>query len=162
MKPIGNPLNTSLKHNQAMLRYEELIECYYPRLHAYASRMIGSYPSVRRWEQTDDVVQLSMLRLLRAIESSPPKSELHFFHLASLQVRRLLIDLSRTFSGPNGVQTNHRTHHGRVDLYEDLAIEEGAKADLTLQQWEAFHRCVDDLPPVYREIFDLFSNGRSF
>src|SRR5512139_2169374 len=39
------------------------------RLAKLTRKMLNGYPSLRRWEQTDDVLQNAMLRLHRAMEN---------------------------------------------------------------------------------------------
>ncbi|MCA9138107.1 MAG: hypothetical protein KDB00_15150 [Planctomycetales bacterium] len=50
-----------------MLSFEQLIDEYYLRLRDYTARMLRQYPTVKRWEDTDDIVQLSLTRLIQAI-----------------------------------------------------------------------------------------------
>ena len=45
---------------------DELLNLAYHRLSRLAHKMLCGYPGVRRWEQTDDVLQNAMVRLCRA------------------------------------------------------------------------------------------------
>src|ERR1700722_6951882 len=65
------------------------------RLRKLCRRMLRGYPLVRRWEQTDDVLQNAMLRLYRALLDVHPESLRHFYNLAAQQIRRELLDLAR-------------------------------------------------------------------
>jgi len=65
------------------------------------------YPSVGRWVEVEDVLQGSLMRLLRALESVQPTSTRAFFGLAAEQMRRELLDLGRHFHGPHGIGANH-------------------------------------------------------
>ena len=42
---------------------DRIVELCSNRLHALAHRMLGRYPGVRRWEDTDDVFQNAVMRL---------------------------------------------------------------------------------------------------
>jgi RNA polymerase sigma-70 factor (ECF subfamily) len=46
---------------------DRIIELCSSRLHALAHRMLGRFPGVRRWEDTDDVFQNAAMRLHRAL-----------------------------------------------------------------------------------------------
>ena len=70
------------------------------RMQALARRMLGGSPQVRRWTETDDVVQNAMVRLYRALGGVIPNDPQHFVRLAALQVRRELIDLTRRLRIP--------------------------------------------------------------
>jgi DNA-directed RNA polymerase specialized sigma24 family protein len=86
-----------------------LLESAADRLVRLAHKMLKGFPRVRRWEQTDDVLQNAILRLHRALETTAPQSVRSFFNLATVQIRRELIDLARHYDGPCGVGANHET-----------------------------------------------------
>ena len=56
-------------------------------------------------EQTDDVLQNAVVRLLRALEEVRPPSVRAFFGLAATQMRRELLDLARRYQGRGGPGT---------------------------------------------------------
>lgn len=56
------------------------------------------FPSLREWLQTDDVVQETLLRLVKALRSVKPESQKHLENLIALNIRRCLIDQARTHS----------------------------------------------------------------
>ena len=72
------------------------------RLTRLTRKMLRDYPGVRRWEQTDDVLQNALLRLCRALDDVQPPTVPDFFRLAALQIRRELIDMARRYSAPAG------------------------------------------------------------
>src|SRR5262249_51971195 len=73
---------------------DELIEHSQQRLRQMAhERRVKE--RVRRWEQTDDVLQNALLRLHRAIKKVKPASVTHYLRLAARQIRRELIDMAR-------------------------------------------------------------------
>ena len=65
------------------------------RLSRLARKMLRSYPGVRRWELTDDIVQNAALRLWQCLDAVKPASVRSFINLAAVQIRRELIDLAR-------------------------------------------------------------------
>lgn len=132
---------------------DRLLDHAYLRLQRMASRMMGAYPCVARWDDTDDVWQSAAIRFQRALAKTTPESVVHFFHLAGTQIRRTLIDLARRYQGPHGLCSNYETHGGDstpVDLTND---------PLTLADWTEFHERVEKLPPDLKEVFDLFWYG---
>jgi RNA polymerase sigma-70 factor (ECF subfamily) len=126
------------------------------RLERIARKMLQGFPGVRRWAQTDDVLQGALLRLLRALEEVRPRSMREFFGLSAEQVRRELIDLARHYYGPQGMGANHasadRHEDGRAPAYEkaDLSHEPSALAG-----WCELHEQARRLPEPEREAFLL-------
>jgi len=129
---------------------DELVQRAAGNLERLAHALMAGFPTVRRWEQTDDVVQNATLRLLRALEQVTPESPRQFFGLAAEQIRRELIDLARHYYGPHGVGANHASRAGSAPGPEAAAPDPGSLAD-----WQAFHEGVATLPAPDREVFDL-------
>lgn len=137
----------------------ELIAHACERLRCLASRMLKSYPNVRRWEQTDDVFQNALLRLCRALEATKPESVRHFYNLAALQIRRELIDLALHHKGPHADGANHHTD-GSGKAADDRGGAIDGRADDSdepdsLEAWSSFHERVNGLPDEEREVFNL-------
>jgi RNA polymerase sigma-70 factor (ECF subfamily) len=129
---------------------DELVRRTAGNLERLARRMMADYPTVRRWEQTDDVVQNATLRLLRSLEAVTPENTRQFFGLATEQIRRELIDLARHYYGPHGIGANHASRPGSAPGPEAAAPDHGTLAD-----WQAFHDGVAALPAADREVFGL-------
>jgi RNA polymerase sigma factor (sigma-70 family) len=127
---------------------EELLRRTAGNLERLAHKLMAAYPTVRRWEQTDDVLQSATLRLLRALEQVSPENPRQFFGLAAEQIRRELIDLARHYHGPRGIGANH-------DSQNETAPEAPAASDSSLADWQTFHEGVAALPEADREIFGL-------
>jgi RNA polymerase sigma-70 factor (ECF subfamily) len=127
------------------------------RLHRLTSHMLRSYPGVRRWEQTDDVLQNALIRLCRALAAATPESPRHFYNLAALQIRRELIDLAHHHLGPQGHGASHHTEcHAQESQEEPLAAQaDRAGEPSSLEEWTDFHRAVESLPDEEREVIDL-------
>ena len=140
---------------------EEILRRVGLRLERLASKMLKSYPGVKRWEQTNDVLQNAMMRLLKALKAVKPDNTRAFFGLATEQLRRQLLDLNRHYQGVCG--------HGRnlVDMpasnSDDTAmrvldpedLESGRKQAEELDRWQTLHEAVETLPTEEREVFGL-------
>ena len=125
------------------------------RLERLVRRMLRNYPRLRRWEQTGDVLQNSVVRLHRSLAVVQPESARQFYGLAATQIRRELIDLTRHHFGPQGEATKHHTdRQERGDRalanYADRRGEPGS-----LAEWTELHEAVQRLPDAEREVFDL-------
>ena len=138
---------------------EELIRAILQRMERLARKMLKSFPNVHRWAQTDDVLQNSLMRLLRSLEKVEPASVREFFGLAALEIRRELMDLARHFGGPEG----EGAHHASQAQESGSAWQPpAANLDADLEKWAAFHREVEKLPTEEREVVGLmFYNGMS-
>jgi RNA polymerase sigma factor (sigma-70 family) len=135
----------------------KLIEHTCERLRILTRRMLRRFPQVRRWEETDDVFCEAAARLSRSLESVRPDSPRHFYNLAAVQLRRVLIDFARRYYGAEGLGAHHDTARVGTDQngpprYE-AADTDGEPA--TLSEWTEFHELVDALPEEEREVFDL-------
>src|SRR5689334_5016823 len=76
------------------------LRCAAGRLARLAREMLKGYPGVARWEQTDDVLQNALVRLVRTPGAVTPPTARDFYRLAAPEVRRELIDLVRHYLGP--------------------------------------------------------------
>lgn len=134
---------------------DELIRHACARLQRLARKMLRGFPSVKRWEDTDDVFQNAAVRLCKALQDAPPTDVRGFFGLAALLIRRELLDLSRHHYGPQGGGANHASHENRDGSggaveKSDITYEPAALARMT-----ELHRQIDGLPTDEREVFDL-------
>jgi len=135
---------------------DELIRHVCGRLERLTRHMLRNYPGVRRWAQTDDVLQGAMLRLLRALGEVKPTTPRAFFGLAAQQVRRELLDLARHYYGPLGPGTHHASQAGRSGSGPP-AYEPGdvSQEPSSLAEWCEFHHQVEQLPDEEREVVGL-------
>jgi RNA polymerase sigma-70 factor (ECF subfamily) len=129
------------------------------QLRALTRKMLRHFARLKRWEETDDVLQNALLRLWNALRGVTPRSAREFYALASLQIRRVLIDLVRQYHGPEGLAANQSSYALDDPSSTDPrpAVD---RADTTyepehLAVWSEFHRLVDTLPEEEREVFDL-------
>jgi len=119
------------------------------RVEALAAAMFRKFPRVGRFVGLDDVVQNSVVRLLRALREVRPASRHHFYALANELVRRELLDLVKHYFGPRGPGSN----------LADEPVGDGghdpAAADGGLERAAAFHEAVAELPAAEREVIGL-------
>src|SRR5438552_4525152 len=138
---------------------DQLIERACERLRRLTQKMLRDYGRVRRWEDTDDVLQNAVVRLLRALQAVPVASVQEFFRLAAVEIRRELIDLARHYYGPEGPAAKHATKAG-ADSSESTPQPPEDRPESTdeparLAQWSEFHQHVEALPAQEREVFSL-------
>jgi RNA polymerase sigma factor (sigma-70 family) len=135
---------------------DELLHCACERLRGLARKMLKGYPNVRRWEQTDDVLQNAALRLHRTLRQMPIETPRDFFRLAALNIRRELLDLAKHHYGPLGQAAHHATQPDRPSAGGEAAAPADPSGDpRRLAAWGEFHRQIDALPDEEREVFDL-------
>src|SRR5947209_20380976 len=70
--------------------HNELLTHAGERLTRLTRKMLRDFPGVHRWEETDDVLQNSFLRLSRALGELQLPTVADFFRLAAVQIRREL------------------------------------------------------------------------
>lgn len=131
------------------------------RLTILTRRMMGDFQRVRRWAETDDVLQNALVRLVNAMRSVKPQTSRDFFALANVQIRRELIDLARHYYGPEGLGANYDSQPPAAGAAprdpSDVRHEPAS-----LAQWTELHRLIDSLPAEEREVVGLvFYQGLS-
>ncbi len=137
--------------NTLLMRFED-------RFRLLTRKMLRGFPALKRWEETDDVLQNAMLRLHKSVRDARPDSPRQFVGLAATQIRRTLLDLSRHHFGKRGQGKNHQTAGGgRAADDPGGAIESVQKSDepISLADWSAFHLAVENLPTDECEVFQL-------
>jgi RNA polymerase sigma-70 factor (ECF subfamily) len=133
---------------------DQLVALAQARFVALARAMLRRYPQVRRWEQTDDLLQAALMRLHRSLAEVRPEGLRHFDNLAAAQIRRELIDLARRHHGPEGLGANH--HTDGADPGSRLArVADRSGGPGSLEEWAAFHEAVERLPEDERRVVDL-------
>jgi RNA polymerase sigma-70 factor (ECF subfamily) len=139
---------------------EELLLRACDRLRVLARRKLRGFPALRRWVETDDVLQQALLRLHRALQQVRPATVGEFFGLAGLQIRRELHDLHRHHFGPEGIGANHHTD-GCGKAADDANGPLGTVTDDTEMPvgWDRMHELIEALPADERAVVDcLFVN----
>jgi RNA polymerase sigma-70 factor (ECF subfamily) len=135
---------------------DELLRSVVGRLEGLARKMLRRFPLVQRWNETDDILQNALLRLLRALETVDPSSTRDFIGLAAAQIRRELLDLSRRYArSPKGSPGQPDTLPPPGDTGLQVPAEPAAEVDPELDRWAAFHEAVEKLPATEREVVGL-------
>jgi RNA polymerase sigma-70 factor (ECF subfamily) len=139
---------------------DELFRHVGERLRRLARKMLRGFPTVRRWEETSDVVQKASLRLLQALGKVRPDSTRGFFTLASKHMRYVLLDLNKHYQKVNAL------HHsdgiaGRSGTPAHEPLDPAPSLD-ELEEWCLVHTQIDKLPKEERAVVDLhFYQGLS-
>ena len=136
---------------------DRIIERCAGRLRSLAHRMLRRFPTVRRWDDTDDDFQNAALRLHRALGQLGRTAPRSVMALAATQLHRELIDLARKHAGPASYAANHGTNVIRGPDRDDAPrhVDRAADAAAPLDRWEEFHAAVERLPDECREVFHL-------
>ena len=71
--------------------------------------MLGRFPRVHRWEETDEVFTEAVAKLHRSLASICPETVRQFYSLAATQIRRVLMDMARRYYGPEGLGAKYDT-----------------------------------------------------
>jgi RNA polymerase sigma factor (sigma-70 family) len=128
---------------------DPLLQHCWERCRLLARRMFRRHKDLRSVDETDDVLQLAMVRLHRALEQVHPPSVPAFLGLAARQIRWVLCDLARKHAVAK-VVTIPGDQAVACDAREGMACE---PADLL--EWAEFHERIEALPVEERETFDL-------
>lgn len=137
---------------------DEVLTLACHRLRQMAHRMLQRYPTVRRYDETDDVVQNAALRLHRALSEVHPATVPDLLGLAAIQVRRELIDLARKHVGPESYAANHETNYRLVHGEHRARIDGAASSTESHEQltrWTRLHEAAESLPDDERRLFHL-------
>jgi len=125
--------------------------------------MLQRYPQVKRWEETDDILQAALMRLHRSLKEVHPQTTREFYGLAATQIRRSLIDLVRHHYGPQGQGAHHHSQGGGKAADDSGGIlanaAERSNEPDALQDWVVFHEAIDNLPDDEQEVFTLIWYG---
>jgi RNA polymerase sigma factor (sigma-70 family) len=124
---------------------EGLLSIAQERIALLVRKQLRSFPSLRLWESSEDVLQEVQLRLWRAMEQVHPVSARQFYALASAFIRRQLLDDVRSIGRkvqPKGPVPSKTKDPGG---FEPRAFAE----------WAEFHSAIESLPTELREVVDL-------
>ena len=136
---------------------ERILELCNERLRQLTQRMLRGFPSVRRWEDTDDVYQNAILRLYKCLGEVTIESPREIMALAATQIHRELIDLARHHAGPMSFSANHATGVHPIDDHSNSRHpqDKGDDTATTIDRWTRFHQAVEILPAEQKEVFQL-------
>jgi RNA polymerase sigma-70 factor (ECF subfamily) len=140
--------------------YDDLIARASDRLLMLTRKMLRRYTNLRRWEQTDDVFQDAAIRLHRSLKKVKPDSPRTFYGLATVEIRRTLIDLCRHHFGPEGTAGKYQSDIKGDDENRSILQNEPDRDDpVSLETWSHFHEAVERLPDEEREVAHLVWYG---
>lgn len=128
------------------------------RLLRLTRKMLGDFARVRRYEETDDVLQNALVRLVRRLEAVRVSTVGEFFRLAAGEIRRELIDLARHYYGPLGAGRNEASMPEASSPDGDgTPVDPGERTGdpSRLALWTDFHEAVERLPADERDVFSL-------
>jgi RNA polymerase sigma-70 factor (ECF subfamily) len=132
---------------------EALARAVFGRMNRLARCMLREYPTVRRWAEADDVLQGSLVRLLRSLHEIQPATTRDFANLMAVHVRRELLDLTRRFRRRLDAGAEEQIEEEGKLLAQVPAPEFAGVEELEL--WSAFHERVEHLPVEEREVVGL-------
>jgi RNA polymerase sigma-70 factor (ECF subfamily) len=135
---------------------EEMLRAVHARLERLARKMLRRFPAVGRWEESGDLLQNAVLRLLHALQEVEPTSVRNFFGLAAEQMRRELLDLARHYRTRRACGPSHAADPRRSESEVSTPDPPDAAPDGDdLEKWSAFHEAVERLPVEQREVVGL-------
>ncbi len=132
---------------------DELLRATTKRLEKLARRMTRGFPNLRGQADTNDVLQGSLMRLLRTLRKLQPKTTRDFFNLAAVHIRRELIDLARRAKGKGCLSLSILGGTDATGAPNVLSQDVEQSGDFEL--WVRFHEAVDELPVEEREVVGL-------
>jgi RNA polymerase sigma factor (sigma-70 family) len=131
---------------------DEMFRALSGRLEYLARKMLRKFPNVRRYADTEDILQSSLVRLLRTLEKVQPTTMRHLVNLAAVQIRRELIDLARYFGSRPRFVASGQEQEREATTAEPADV---AEAPEDLDRWTAFHTRVESLSAEEREVVSL-------
>jgi RNA polymerase sigma-70 factor (ECF subfamily) len=138
----------------------ELIAHACSRLERLVRSQLRTFPAVRRWDETGDVLNNVVVRLHRALEHVRPKDVREFFAFSGTMIRRELIDLKRHYYGPEGLGANYATKlassgGGTTRNNDQEPVTNEGDDPSTHAGATELHAKVEQLPDELREVVTL-------
>ncbi len=134
---------------------DELLRATCSHLERLSRKMLRGFPNVHRQAQTDEVLNNSLMRLLRSLEKVQPPSMRDFYNLAAALMRRELLDLARHFARVNRHEGTPLGQNSPDDgaAWKEPAAQQDDPAEM--ERWERFHEGWAELPAEERELVGL-------
>jgi RNA polymerase sigma-70 factor (ECF subfamily) len=135
---------------------DALVQHSVERFRVLARRMFRGKTDLRKFDETDDVLQKALVRLHKALSTVRPTDVRAFIGLAAKQIRWVLHDLA--LQAAKARKLNPLV--GDPGEAEEPVAPGGEPSDV--QEWSEFHQRVQLLPDDEREMFNLlFYEGLS-
>jgi RNA polymerase sigma factor (sigma-70 family) len=128
------------------------------RLRRLTHTVFRDFGRLHRLEDTDDVLNAAVLRLLRRLQGeNKPDSVREFFRRAAREIRCALLDLTKHYFGPEGPAVREVAAEPGSGMGDGISPENVTSTfdPGRLAQWTEFHRQVEALPDEEREAFEL-------
>jgi RNA polymerase sigma factor (sigma-70 family) len=153
--------NTTAQLDRWLVRLKEgdtdarakLIEHAQRRLEKLARGKFRHFPQLARWEETGDVLNAALTRLFRSLADVQPDSTRDFLNLATIQIRRELLDLNKHYYGPEGLGSHHKSDP--PDRHKDGPVGPIIAGKPSKDELATVLKVAEDLPSEEKAVFDL-------
>jgi RNA polymerase sigma-70 factor (ECF subfamily) len=135
--------------------FDDLIRLSQDRLRLIARAGLNHFPRLRRYVESDDVLNDLLSGLEADLRAVRPGSAREFLGLAALKVRRRLIDAARKMFGRYGPGANLATPPAGTDRGPLEPAGDGQDDPARLAEFAELQDLVDTLPGEEREVIDL-------
>ncbi len=135
---------------------DELIHVACERLRGLTADLLRN-DRLHRWEETDDVLQDSLLSLHKSLKEVQPANGREFLRLAALHIRRTLIGYARRHFGPCGLGANYESPPGSGAAWRHPSDQgtSPSQAAARIERTLRLHEAVESLPDDLREVTEL-------
>ncbi len=136
---------------------EALLECWEDRLRYFVHHMLGGFPKVHFYEQTDDVLNQAMLGIWKSLNKVQFDSPEGFVFWVRKRVRWSLLDLTKKYAKHNPAAL--------VGSQVDYGWAPGLKTlgPTSLAEWTHLHELIEALEGEERAVFEMhFYEGLTF
>jgi RNA polymerase sigma factor (sigma-70 family) len=133
-----------------------LLERACDRLRRLTRTIFADFARLRRHEESGDILNNAVIRLMRRLSGEQPATVRDFFRLAAREIRCTLLDMVRHHFGPEcaGVR------EVGTPVSPEASVGAGEPSATTYEPaalaiWTEFHEKVEQLPDEVREVVDL-------
>jgi RNA polymerase sigma-70 factor (ECF subfamily) len=131
----------------------ELLNIACERLMQLTERLQREFRATGQVPSTEDVFHGASLRLYQSLHDTPIRDVRHFYQIATVEIRRELIELCRYCrdlrrDDADDTGRSGQRHGAQGDQADRVAAEE-------LRRWAQLHDSIDALPELEREVFQL-------
>lgn len=152
--PASNELLQRMNTGDRVAR-EELFRLIYGPLHQLTTRWLARFPRVCLWEESEDVLDDALCRLLATLEAGRPASVPDLAALAATVLRRELLDHARRYAGRAWRSAHADSEASGGGSLPAERVPDAAEDPEDLQAWSMLHEKVARLPCLEREVLSL-------
>jgi RNA polymerase sigma-70 factor (ECF subfamily) len=143
-----------LKAGDAAAR-EALFVAAQARLLTLVRNLMRHYSMLRRYEDSDDVLQEVLLKLVTKLHTLEFENTNAFFGLVSLVVRQQLCNLMRHYFGAQGLGRREIGGEAYIhELHDAPNLADHADDSEALARWTELHDAITKLPADQRQVFE--------